>query len=155
MTPDQVRQMIQQEIHKSQQAQRFNLNSIPRHTHNGVDSPITFQPTFTYGCAVNKDGTPALLPQGWTSKRNGFGSYTITHSLGSLLYVPTISQYSQTNNLISQLLAGTDTIGISWFEVAVGAVDSAFYMNVTIVNSKSTKFPVYYGTLVNPGSITG
>lgn len=39
MNEQQIKQLIQQEIHKNQQAQRFNLNSIPRHTHNGVDSP--------------------------------------------------------------------------------------------------------------------
>lgn len=39
MTEPEIRQLIQQEMAKAAQAGRFNLQFIPRHTHNGIDSP--------------------------------------------------------------------------------------------------------------------
>lgn len=153
MTPEQVHQMIQQEIHKSQQAQRFNLNSIPRHTHNGVDSPTIFQSSFVYAGAVNTDGTPALLPQGWTSKIGTAGSYTITHNLNTELYSASFTGYAEPANTIFQAILGTNVMNISSFEVGVGAVSNAFYFLLINTNNLSTIPPIYYGSLVNSGTI--
>lgn len=38
MNEQQIRQLIQQEIAREKSSSRFGINSIPNHTHNGVDS---------------------------------------------------------------------------------------------------------------------
>lgn len=40
MDENRVRQIIAEEIAKAASSGRFSLTSIPRHTHNGADSPI-------------------------------------------------------------------------------------------------------------------
>lgn len=39
MTPEEIKQLVRQEIQSANSALRFQLTGIPRHVHNGVDSP--------------------------------------------------------------------------------------------------------------------
>jgi hypothetical protein len=74
MTPDKIRQIVREEIAKSNASSRFAYNSIPQHTHNGVDSPqlkaenilpsvsvsgnITFSASSEYTIYLNSSFTP-------------------------------------------------------------------------------------------------
>ncbi len=63
--------MIREEIQKESGTARFNVKSISQHIHNGIDAPITYQPTFTYVGFVPSDGNvngtlESILPKGWT-----------------------------------------------------------------------------------------
>lgn len=146
--------MIQQEIHKSQQAQRFNLNSIPRHTHNSIDSPAVFQPTFTYAGEIGSDGTVGLLPQGWTAVKNGIGDFSIFHNLGTTLYSIVASAQQSTNIVVAATIESFENqIDFSWWNVQGTSVhapaDTSFTFLLTNISSKLTKFPIYYGSIVS------
>ena len=39
MNEQQIRQIVQQELQRSNNASRFSINSIPQHTHDGINSP--------------------------------------------------------------------------------------------------------------------
>lgn len=52
MNDSQIRQLIQQEVHKLQQANKFNAQPIPRHTHNGSDSPPVNQSDIVPGLSI-------------------------------------------------------------------------------------------------------
>lgn len=39
MTEQQIRQIVQQELQRSNNASRFTVNNIPQHTHDGINSP--------------------------------------------------------------------------------------------------------------------
>ena len=40
--------IIRQEIQTTYSERRFQLGGIPRHIHNGLDAPITFQPILNF-----------------------------------------------------------------------------------------------------------
>lgn len=52
MTPEQIRQIVREEIQKSSSSSRFGLAPISRHIHNNIDSPFVFQPILTYSGLV-------------------------------------------------------------------------------------------------------
>lgn len=48
MTPDQVRQIVQEEIKKAAQQAQYTVTRVPVHSHNSIDSP-TLNPTAVQG----------------------------------------------------------------------------------------------------------
>lgn len=142
--------MIQQEMHKSQQVQRFNLNSIPRHTHNGIDSPSVFQPVFSYAGQINPDGTVVLLPSGWTITVSGTGVYTITHKLNTLLYTVNANCIFVNSYNVVSITKNANNFIVNTFFYPATPFNSGFMFNLTNINNKSTIPPGYYGSSVTP-----
>jgi hypothetical protein len=72
-----IRQIVQQELQRSNNASRFSVNSIPQHTHDGINSPkikaeniipavsvsgnITFAREDTYTIYLNSSFTPSRI----------------------------------------------------------------------------------------------
>jgi hypothetical protein len=52
MTEQQIRQIVQQELQRSNNAARFGLSNLPNHIHNGVDSPQIPEPNINRNPAV-------------------------------------------------------------------------------------------------------
>jgi len=77
MTPDKIRQIVREEISRSNASSRFRYDSVPHHTHNGTDSlqiknndiipgvsvsgSITFQSADTYILYFNAPFTPKQI----------------------------------------------------------------------------------------------
>jgi hypothetical protein len=77
MNEQQIRQIVQQELQRSNNASRFTVNSIPQHTHDGINSPkvnfnsintntpilgrIVFSSIGDYTIECNLPQTPSLL----------------------------------------------------------------------------------------------
>lgn len=57
-----------------------NLNVTTLFTYDGIPQPVVFVGE------VNSDGTPALLPVGWSSSVFGVGTYIIDHTMNTTNY---------------------------------------------------------------------
>lgn len=148
MNPEQIRALVRQEIQANSSASRFSLNTIPRHIHNGVDSPFTFQPILTYAGSLLRDGGPFILPKGWSCSKIGSGSYTVTHNFGSdVIYA--VSAIPGLDAQTIQYYRPPTTPGtINFYTLAIGgggasAVDSSFDFLITVVNNRSQSIPTY------------
>lgn len=136
---------------------RFDLTSIPRHVHNGIDSPPVFQPVVTYVGNINDNGFPTLLPSGWTSLQTGTGTYKITHNLGpsanySLVIQPYLNGSGMLANFEIPAAANDNYFNVYTYGVGalggVFALDDAFFFLLTVVNNRSVQIPSY--TLLTP-----
>lgn len=145
MNPQQVQQMIQQEIHKNSQRSRFNLTNIPRHTHNDVDSPSVYQPTKTYAGSIGADGSIGLLPIGWSVTVNGTGDYTITHNISNALYSVIVSPaYNAAITNVSIFVQPSFGVTLFTSLSPKTPINTGFNFLMTVVNNKATK-PTQYG----------
>lgn len=149
MNEQDVRALIQQEIHKTSQSGRFNVTNTQRHIHNNIDSPYAFQPILTFVGSIGSDGTIFLLPKGWSASHDDVGQYSIVHNLGTRQYSVVTSALQSTNvvavPVIQPLL--DNSFSINWFNTSPTIKDTAFNFLLTNVNNKSQKIPTYYGVL--------
>lgn len=156
MNEQQIKALIQEELAKSNQHTKFGLQPIPRHTHNNVDSPYTFQPILTYGGVINTNGTAALLPRGWTVIGGGVdgtggstGVYTITHNIGSMAYSVVTTPLDELDvGTIPQILIAKNAFIVTMFAPLGGANNTNFTFILVNPNNKSAFVPQYTGTLI-------
>lgn len=141
--------MIQQEVHKLSQVNRFNIASTQRHIHNDIDSPYTFQPILTYVGNISSTGGILLLPIGWSVTYQGTGDYLVTHNLGTQSYVVTATSENLNALIVPTITAFPNSFEITTIASGVGAVDSTFMFSLVNVNNKSDKLPQYGGSLLN------
>lgn len=143
----QVQQMIQQAIAKNSQTNRFNVQNQGRHIHNDIDSPLVFQPVLQYVGAVNFDGTPLLLPTGWTSSISGGTIFTITHNLNKSAYSVILTElFYYDISAMGQAGPGLNDFEVSWTESDGSTLlSSPFYFTLTDVTNKNQKPVSYYG----------
>lgn len=148
MSSNQIQQMIQQEMHKYSQLNRFNVSNTQRHIHNNIDSPYTFQPILTYIGNISENGSVGLLPTGWSATSDEAGSYTVTHNLGTVLYACVASSSDSgaiANPVVSHFANEVDFV---WFQ-ELGKTTTNFNFILTVINNKIQTLPTYYGGLVN------
>jgi hypothetical protein len=95
MDENKIRQIVQQELQRSNNASRFAVNSIPQHTHDGISSPkikaenvipstsisgrITFAQITDYTLKLNSNFTPSHISL-YGMAYSTSGSYTFTSS---------------------------------------------------------------------------
>jgi hypothetical protein len=139
MNPQQITNLVQQLMAKSSQSGRFNIQNIPSHIHNGVDSPLVYQPVLTYGGSVTSGGVSQFLPKSWTVKGGG-GTYTIIHNLNTLLYV--VNASAQSGSIATSATLSLNSFVVHTFSSG-GPTASAFTFTLTNLNNKSTQTPVY------------
>lgn len=63
-----IRRIVQDEMRAQGNRDTYSVSSVPRHIHNGVDSPFAFTPTQIFAGHVPYFNDPDLLtiiPQGW------------------------------------------------------------------------------------------
>jgi hypothetical protein len=147
MTEAAIRRIVQEEIQRNAGASRFGLKEISHHTHNGIDSLPTFQPTITYIGMIGLTGTIAILPTGWTCAYQPTGIYQITHNLNSLLYVVVTSPLGLTG--VVDVNAALNLIEFDWFTTDGNntAQNTPFYFTLTLANNKSAGAPTYQSTV--------
>lgn len=141
---------IQGEIAAHATGARFGLNSIPRHTHNNVDSPYTFQPILNYVGIVESNAVVALFPKGWKLTKTATGQYTITHNLGlSALYTIMVTIHDEGNSAsagVQTPITNRNAFVVDTYN-SLGAVNNGFHFLVTVINNRSQTLPIYIGTL--------
>lgn len=174
LTPDdmaKIRQMIHQENYRANVQRQYKVADIPRHTHNGIDSPFIYSSVVSYIGLINENGTPALLPSGWSSVLQGTNPdyyYSITHNLGleytgsvvttgsigtganntGPLYAVTVT--SQDINFVFPLVNQYDNSFLVFlYESNSIPVKNAFSFNLTIINNKNSRVNNYYGSIVS------
>ncbi len=150
MDEQQIRQIVQQEIQKSSNSSRFNVNSVPQIKINSLNTSNTPSTVFTYIGFVPYDGNIAgilevILPLGWTVTHNGTGNYTVTHNLGTILYSVVASAAQSTNVKVSTVTtANENDVTFSWWDETGAAQDTSFNFILTQISNKRTTFPLYY-----------
>lgn len=114
MDDKRIRQIVQEELQRSNNAKRFSVNNIPFHTHDGINSPqikeesvipstsvtgsITFAQATTYRIGLNASFTPRTIQTyGIVTGTDGGAVRVIT--VGSAQLTPTF--YLQPNDSTS------------------------------------------------------
>lgn len=158
MDEQKIRNIAKDEIRQANSDLRFQQTGIPRHVHNGSDSPFIFNPTITYAGKIGSDGTPILLPKGWTSVQSATGVYLITHNLGvgsfsgsnnllatNISYVVTASPASAPS-VVTTINQTPNTVTFTWYDVLDGTTetDTTFFFLLTVINNKTTNPPSYF-----------
>lgn len=139
-----VRQIVQQEIQKNNSGSRFGFNQIPRHIHNNIDSPFTFQPTITYIGLIGLTGTIGILPTGWTVEYTPTGDYVVRHNLNTNLYSVVASPVGV--EAIIQIITDKNTVEFD-ANGGGGPTDTPFYFILTNANNKSQTQLTYQTTV--------
>lgn len=150
MNDSQIRQLIQSEIHKTSQSNRFNVQNQGRHIHNDLDSPYVFQPILTYIGFVGYDGSVILLPTGWSITHVGAGEYTITHNLNTQLYAVVVTAQQSTNAVVTAIVEERiNDFDVSMINHVPALEDSSFTFILTNINNKTSKLPAYGGNIAS------
>lgn len=166
----QLRSMMRDEIRRNDNSSRFQLQSIPKHTHNGVDSVFLVQPTQTYigliqGGTTDPVAATVLLPKGWTLNINTTGTptytYVITHNLSSsqgsagtvssnAIYAVSI-QINEGDSFLffaPSIIENADEFIVNFRQDTGGSVAPSFAFSLTVINNRSLNPPSYYGSLL-------
>ena len=151
MNEQQIRELIRQEIKQDNAASRFQLTPVQSHDHDGINSTVTYQPTFTYVGRIRKDGTVLFLPRGWrVTKEAGLGAYTILHNLNTDKYIVTAAPtLSQTTIPVCAIELFPSKFTILWASSMLGAGadfekdDTDFGFLLTVINNSNSNLPVY------------
>lgn len=145
-----LKQQIQQGIQQAASANRFQLSGIPRHVHNGIDSPVVFQPIITYVGLVSFLGISVFLPKGWTVAQGTVpGNYVVTHNLGpGVLYtvsaIPSADSGSGHDSISYSIGSNNNNVDFFIFNTTTGAASVCdFQFTLTVVNNRSAQIPSY------------
>lgn len=143
MDDSKIRQIVREELARSNGASRFAINNIPYHTHNGVDSNFIASPTIVYTghVAYQDDFTGSgqfFLPSGWTATRALTGIYTVTHNLNTLLYGVVASATQSTNETVFPVINPLqNSFDVSWFDDTGAFKNTSFYFVLVQVNNRA------------------
>lgn len=143
--------MIRQEIAKSSQLGRFNIQNVQQHEHGGVGSRTTLQPTRIYGGAIDTDGAGLILPTGWTSSIELVPNivYTVNHNLDTSTYIVSVLQIIPDSGFIGSptIAPGINKFELTFLNVADGAenIQTPFYFILININNKSQVSQNYDG----------
>lgn len=151
-----IRQIIQDEIKRSNAASQFQLRDVTRHTHNGVDSLSIFSPTITYTGFVPSDGDVnsvpfVFLPSGWSVELQTpdvTPIYRITHNLNTSFYSVMACQTGPEGaTVIPITVCQTNYFDIAW-QNGPTITQQDFHFNLVQVNNKRNSLPTYtlFGT---------
>lgn len=160
MNEQQIKALIQQEIHKNQQIGKFGMYAVSRHVHNGIDSPsinqdniipgnstagnISFDQVTTYNIGTNFNPSNVLLHGNVTGS-----SVQKFFTIGNAKFGP--SSYLQPVSTTSVAPGGTSGNIVqcsSYFGTDNG--------NVHLLASEEHVVDIFYsGTLFARATITG
>ena len=149
MTPEQIKALIRQEMRTNDSSNRFRLNPTNRHIHNNTDAPFVYLPYQLYAGFVPYDGDvngilESILPAGWAITYNGTGDYTITHSLGTMLYSFVAIPAQSTNQVVSPVASSfANQVDIGWFDSTSTRQDTSFTFILMLLQGNSSAFPSY------------
>lgn len=146
MDENKVNQLIQQALARQASSSRFALNAIPRHVHNGTDSPFVLQPILTYVGSVLSNGGGTILPDGWTSSKIGTGNYSITHNLPvDAIFTVTATPVDLGTQVACAVSVNGGVITVSTYSTGTGGgqLSNSFHFLVTVVNNRSASIPTY------------
>lgn len=155
MTPENIKKLVMDTIQSTMAAAQYQLSRIGFHTHNGKDSPYTYQPTIVYGGYLNANATLSRnkpFPSGWKIAHPTTGQYNIEHDIGNTFYTILVSQvWESTTNpppavaFVSAI--AKNTIQINWFDSKLQtALDTSFYFSVISVANTKVGPPLYNTT---------
>jgi len=135
MDEQQVRRIVREEVEKGGALSTYSTLQVPRHVHNGVDSPFITYTTITYVGYIRSDGSEILIPNGWNAERLDVGTYTIRHNRGNATVTIPISTVSPFY----------DEINVVWFDALnlPTKIDTNFQFTLTTINNSSPGFPLY------------
>jgi hypothetical protein len=151
MDENKIRQIVQQELQRNNNASRFTINSIPQHTHDGINSPSIFSPTITYTGFVPFDGVVAntpfvFLPSGWQVELQVGNIYKITHNLDTEYYSVMVCMTGpEASDLFVPITICQDNFfEISWSYNNVSlTLQTDFHFTLVQVNNKRNALPTY------------
>ena len=142
-----IRAMIKEEIRLSNSSLRFQQTGIPRHIHNGIDSPPVFQQTVTYvGLSSDATGTYAF-PIGWTEEQLAAGRYKIRHNLNSQNYIVNVTPWDVSGtNFIPTVVFDDDypnSFNVYIVNTTPSYVNANYMFSLTQTDNKSITPPRY------------
>jgi len=162
MKPEQIRQMIREEITRSQNASRFNgIQSIPGHNHDGVNSPqikeehiipgasitgfVSMAQATTYTINLNASFTPRQITAYGIVTGLYSGNQTRVISFGTALLTPTFYLQADTETVVNTgtlqfPFNGKPAQSSSFLSVTRGGT-SDFYAGVSEDHILSVNFP--------------
>ena len=148
MDEQQIRRIVREEVEKGGALSTYSTLQVPRHVHNGVDSPFITNTTLTYVGYIRSDGSEILIPNSWSAERLDVGTYTIRHNRANDLLYSAISVTATGATVtipISTVSPFYDEINVVWFDALnlPAKVDTNFQFTVTTINNSSPGFPLY------------
>lgn len=149
MISQEIQNYVKQQIQAADAAKRFQLSSIPRHIHNGIDSPPVFQSTVIFAGYINDDGTTGSpFPIGWAVIHVGTGLYNIIHGLlegsYSVAITPGGNAIAPTTFVGFQVEPLTGSVDVEFFDTSTQVnTDSGFFITLTQINNRSVSLPIY------------
>lgn len=151
MTPQEIKNLIQQEIVKSNNNNRFNVNAIPQQKINIGNISNTPSQVFTYIGLVSfsyiSGRNFSTLPSGWVVQWQGNGQFELIHNLNTTLYsVVATANNANTAFAAATLTLSENTVFFNWYSssnVPTDYVDTDFSFILVVVNNKKTSFPTY------------
>lgn len=139
-----IRNIVREEIRRATGQSQFGFNSVPFHTHNGVDSSIAYSPVNIYTGLIQEDGTALLLPVGWTVENVSTGVYNITHNLGTDLYTMVVAPTLSVTLPIASVVGVANIAGVSWYDtLAPGFANTTFQFILVQINNGPQAVPLY------------
>lgn len=164
MNDQQLRQIIRQEIEASNSSSRFGLNTIPRHTHNGIDSPqisandviagnsvegsIAFAQVTTYNIGVNFNPRQVIIHGNATGPNNDKYIIVGCAQFGQSLYL-------QPNTTTSVKPGGTAQTIIQSNTYFGGAPGASGFLHTIIDEGHIANIEFPSGTIFVRATITG
>lgn len=118
-----IRQIVQEELRKSNGASRFGINSIPNHTHNGVDSLQIKQENIIPSVSV---------------------SGSIEMSQATTYRIKLNSSFTPSNILAYGLVTGTDATTVRAMTIGSAQLTPSFYLQTgtsTTVVTGNIQYP--------------
>jgi hypothetical protein len=161
MDENKIRRIVQQEIARSNSGSRFKINSIPNHSHNGVDSLqikeenvipstsitgfVSFAQATTYTINLNASFTPKQLQVNGIATGEYSGGQTRVMLVGSAQFTPTFYLQADTDTVVNTgtlqfPFNGKPAQSGSFLSVTRGGT-SNFYAGVTEDHIVSVNFP--------------
>lgn len=147
----QIRAMMKDEIQKSNNSGRFNINPNQQLRQNPLNTSSTPTSVLTYVGLVLINGSTnppsagaagGVFPSGWTIDHGSTGDYLITHNLGTGAYAVVASPIGTTTAV--EIESNDNQVEFTWFDTfSKAATSTPFFFILTVVNNRRTSFPTY------------
>lgn len=156
-----IRQIVREELQRSNNSSRFQLNTIPNHIHNGKDSPqikaeniipstsitgfVSFAQVTTYTINLNASFTPKMITTYGIVTGTYLGNQTRVMTFGTALLTPTFYLQEDTSTVVNTgtlqfPFNGKPAQSSSFISVTRGGT-SDFYAGVSEDHIVSINFP--------------
>lgn len=138
-----IRRIVQDELQRQGNRDTFGVSAVPRHTHNGIDSPFAFDPVAIYGGIIITSDTPATLPKGWTLEHIATGVTHVTHNLNDIDQIFWMAAPFGAGGAtlpVPIIIPGPNLVEFNWFDAnnAAADIDTTFFFIGVQVNNQDT-----------------